>query len=95
MIPTKNLIEPKPYMNPTKNLIKPKLYIISSKNLIEPKLYMNPTTNLRVIWVSYLVWSIEMSLTEIQLGPYFLRKFRPFIFLSSKLRWRLRYLSCR
>jgi hypothetical protein len=51
--------------------------------------------NLRGIWVSYLVWSIEMSLTEIQLGPYFLREFRPFIFLSSKLRWRLRYISCR
>ena len=26
MNPTKNLIEPKPYMNPTKNLIEPKLH---------------------------------------------------------------------
>ena len=41
MNPTKNLIEPKPYMNPTKNLIKPKLYMNSTKNLnlnfTEPK----------------------------------------------------------
>ena len=29
--------------------------------------------NFRGISVSYVVWSIEMSLTEIQLGPYFLR----------------------
>ena len=29
--------------------------------------------NFRGISVSYVVWSIEMSLTETQLGPYFLR----------------------
>ena len=46
MNPTKNLIEPKPYMNPTKNLIEPKLYMNPSKNLIEAKPYMNPTKNL-------------------------------------------------
>ena len=27
-------------MNPTKNLIDPKPYIIPTKNLIDPKLYM-------------------------------------------------------
>ena len=27
---TKNLIEPKLYMNPTKNLIEPKLYMIKT-----------------------------------------------------------------
>jgi hypothetical protein len=43
-LPTKNLIEPKLYMNPTKNLIEPKLYMSSTKNLIEPKPYMNPTS---------------------------------------------------
>ena len=54
MNPTKNLIEPKPYMNPTKNLIEPKPWILKmiepymnpNKNLIEPKPYMNPTKNL-------------------------------------------------
>jgi hypothetical protein len=39
MNPTKNLIEPKPYMNPTKNLIEPKFYMNPNKNLIEPKPY--------------------------------------------------------
>jgi hypothetical protein len=38
MNPTKNLIEPKPYMNPTKNLIEPKPYMNPTKNLIESKL---------------------------------------------------------
>ena len=30
--------------------------------------------------MSYVVWSIEMSLTEIELGPYFLREFSPIYF---------------
>jgi hypothetical protein len=38
--PTKNLIEPKLYMNPTKNLIELKLYMNPTKKLIDPKLYM-------------------------------------------------------
>ena len=36
--------------------------------------------NFRGISVSYVVWSIEMSLTEIQLGPYFLWEFSPIYF---------------
>ena len=47
MNPTKNLIEPKLYMNLTKNLIEPKLYMNPTKNLIEPKpctKYMNSLT---------------------------------------------------
>jgi hypothetical protein len=39
MIPTKNLIELKLYMNPTKNLIEDKLHMNPTKNLIEPKPY--------------------------------------------------------
>jgi hypothetical protein len=38
MNPTKNLIEPKPYMNPTKSLIETKHYMNPTKNLIELKL---------------------------------------------------------
>jgi hypothetical protein len=38
--PTKNLREPKLYMNPTKNLRKPKLYMNPTKNLRKPKLLM-------------------------------------------------------
>ena len=34
--PTKNLIEPKLYMNPNKNLIELKLYMNPTNNLIEP-----------------------------------------------------------
>ena len=40
MNPTKNLIDPKPYMNHSKNLIEPKLHMNPTKNLIDPKLYM-------------------------------------------------------
>jgi len=36
--------------------------------------------NFRGILVSYVVWAIQMSLTEIQLGPYFLREFSPIYF---------------
>jgi hypothetical protein len=36
---SKNLIEPKPYMNPTKNLIEPKPYMNPTKNPIETKLH--------------------------------------------------------
>jgi hypothetical protein len=36
--PTKNLIEPKLYMNHTKNLRELKLYMNPTKNLTEPKL---------------------------------------------------------
>ena len=40
MNPTRNLIEPKLYMNLTKNLIESKLYMNPTKNMIEPKLYI-------------------------------------------------------
>jgi hypothetical protein len=43
IIPTKNLIELKLYMNPTKNLIELKHYMNPTKNLIEANLYMNHT----------------------------------------------------
>jgi hypothetical protein len=53
-VPTRNLIEPKLYMNPTKNLIEPTLYMNHTKTLKELKLYMNPTKNLLVGFVKSL-----------------------------------------
>ena len=35
--------------------------------------------------MSYVVWSIEMSLTEIQLDPYFRREFSPIYFFKFKI----------
>jgi hypothetical protein len=36
--------------------------------------------NFRGISVSYVAWSIEMSLTEIEAGLYFVREFSPIYF---------------
>ena len=42
--------------------------------------------------LSYVVWSIEMSLTDILRGSNFLWELSQ---IYSKFRWRLRYISCR